>query len=149
MKNAFMTTAALTMFMFTFGQDHTNMKETHLSQYIGEWTNVDQNTDDITKVIITNEGGLSIQAFGSCVPKDCDWGTVKIHKIWDSTNRLDDVLPFDYGIAIWEADFANYTMKLKVGTGSNPELFIEAYTIFKDESGRSNHHLQAIMRKKS
>lgn len=43
------------------------------------WYNVDPNTEGITKVMIERTGGmLTIHAYGSCSPHDCDWGEITV-----------------------------------------------------------------------
>jgi hypothetical protein len=49
-----------------------------LAQLLGNWTNVDSNTRDIVRNLITDAGGaIQVQAWGACSPTPCDWGTVK------------------------------------------------------------------------
>ena len=48
-----------------------------LSQFAGDWTNVDSNTGGITTLSIGISGGsANVHAWGKCHPTDCDWGTV-------------------------------------------------------------------------
>lgn len=49
-----------------------------LNEFAGTWKNVDSNTRGITTLEITVSGtAVNVHAWGSCTPKDCDWGTVK------------------------------------------------------------------------
>lgn len=49
------------------------------SQLIGTWLNRDPAAEGITQIAITNQGGvLRAQAWGACVPKDCDYGTADL-----------------------------------------------------------------------
>ncbi len=49
-----------------------------LNQFAGKWKNVDQNTRGLTTLKIGVRGDkVTVQAWGSCHPKDCDWGKVK------------------------------------------------------------------------
>lgn len=49
-----------------------------LNQFSGTWKNIDSNTRGITTVKINVSGtAVMIHAWGSCTPRDCDWGTVK------------------------------------------------------------------------
>jgi len=46
----------------------------------GTWVNIDANTDSITRLEVKEEAdGWTIQAWGKCVPTDCDWGAVPLH----------------------------------------------------------------------
>lgn len=148
MKNFLLILVLINLFTLPcLSQVKYDLSEKILSEYVGEWTNVDQKSRSITKVIITNDGDLTIQAFGKCHPNDCDWGTTKLHLVasmdGDSYNN-----PFDFCFATWENDAANYSMRLNVGSGPNPKLHIESVTIFKDNSGRRNYHLDLLMEKK-
>lgn len=40
-------------------------------KFAGNWTNIDNKTSGITKIIATNN---NIHAYGQCSPTDCDWG---------------------------------------------------------------------------
>ncbi len=49
-----------------------------LNQFAGTWKNADPNTRGITTLKIKVSGTtVRVRAWGSCTPKDCDWGTVK------------------------------------------------------------------------
>jgi hypothetical protein len=48
-----------------------------LSDFVGDWYNVDSNTRSITRILISQEGTSAyVHAYGKCHPIDCDWGTV-------------------------------------------------------------------------
>lgn len=47
-----------------------------------------------------------------------------------------------------EKSIASYSMRLKADTGPYPRLNVEMVTIFKDNWGRSNYHLNMLMEKK-
>lgn len=48
--------------------------EENVERIVGTWLNVDQNTDHITKIYITEVGSyLSIEEWGKCYPDDCYW----------------------------------------------------------------------------
>jgi hypothetical protein len=50
----------------------------NLNQFAGRWKNIDSNTRGITTLTISVRGtAVMVHAWGSCTPKDCDWGTVK------------------------------------------------------------------------
>ena len=45
------------------------------SQFEGEWVNMDEETSDITKLLVTTTGDtVKVRVFGRCHPIDCDWG---------------------------------------------------------------------------
>ena len=56
----------------------TGISFANLNQFAGTWKNVDANTRGITTLQIDIRGTeVKVQAWGSCKPDDCDWGTVK------------------------------------------------------------------------
>ena len=138
----------------SFGQEQTDLNNKLLSRYAGVWENVDSQTVDLTKVIITNDNNeLFINAFGKCNPRDCEWGKVKIFEIAASIEEEKNVLPFDYLLAIWEMDgqiknAMTIIMKITIKSGPNPKLYIDTITIFNDNSERSNYHDLNIMMKR-
>src|SRR5262245_8698526 len=49
------------------------------NKLVGTWLNRDPATMGITQITITSEnGGLRVYAWGSCIPTDCDWGTAEV-----------------------------------------------------------------------
>lgn len=47
-----------------------------LASLVGTWHNTDPNMGGIVTIIITDAGGIQIQAFSACSPDLCDWGVV-------------------------------------------------------------------------
>lgn len=47
-----------------------------LSTLAGTWYNIGPNTSGVVTIIITDAGGIQIQAFSACSPDPCDWGVV-------------------------------------------------------------------------
>ena len=42
---------------------------------LGTWSNCDQTTRGLVRIVIAASGaGISVHAFGACVPTPCDWG---------------------------------------------------------------------------
>ncbi len=51
---------------------------TPITDFAGEWINVDEDTRGLTRMVVTIKGGQPyVHAFGSCSPRDCDWETKK------------------------------------------------------------------------
>ena len=155
MKKVFLALFILsTLVFYSFSQEQTDLRNELVSRFVGEWVNLDSNTGNLTKVIITNDNNeLLINAFGKCHPIDCEWGKVKIHEIAASIDNDDNVLPFDYLLALWEIEGAiknamTEIMKITIETGPKPKLHIETITIFNDNSGRRDYHWFGIMKKK-
>ena len=132
----------------SFSQGQTNLRTNLVSRLVGEWVNIDSQTRGITKVVIHNNDEFSISAYGKCHPTDCEWGKVKVHEIAASVDDDDNILPFDYCLAIWEMGFAKEIMKITIETGPKPKLHIETITIFNDDRDSSDYHSYHIMKKR-
>jgi hypothetical protein len=104
------------------------------SDFIGTWVNVDPNTRDTTKFIIADAatGLLSIQGFGKCHPSDCDFGVTALNLIASNVGDTN----FSYAIARWDFGFADNTFIVHF---EGDQLLVESFTVFKDNSGRSNY----------
>jgi hypothetical protein len=44
------------------------------SPFVGDWKNVDADTQNLTRLLITGVNELVVHAWGRCHPSDCDWG---------------------------------------------------------------------------
>lgn len=111
-------------------------------RFLGNWKNVDDQTRGLPRLEIThdNQQALSIRAWGSCSPTDCDWGEVPLALLGDSAGATE--LP--YGFCQWDHGFTDNYMTLRV---EDNELAIEVYDIFKDGSGRSNYRAEYRFRR--
>lgn len=51
-----------------------------IDDFVGNWTNVDANTNGMTRLQIAkvDAGTLSYHGFGKCSPTDCDWGVINV-----------------------------------------------------------------------
>jgi|SRR5271163_3488182 len=99
---------------------------------LGTWTNTDSATRDLVKIIIASSGtGISVEAFGACVPTPCVWGTVP---------------GFAYAANVSSTPAAAFSTQYKfsfaqvivVGHLNGRHLEVETFTEFTDGSGRSN-----------
>lgn len=156
MKKVIIVLFTILAFVFnSVSQEQTNLRNELVSRLVGEWINLDSNTGNVTKVIITIEDEeLFINAFGDCQPEDCEWGKVKIHEITASIEDEYNVIPFDYLIALWEIEGKTKNaiteiMKITIETGPKPKLHVETIGIFNDDSGRRNIHHLDLMEKKN
>jgi hypothetical protein len=72
----------------------------------GTWQNENAATQGITTLNISVEGSaVSVQAFGSCSPTDCDWG-------FASANTTDWNTKQSLGV-FWDQGFATRTMLIE------------------------------------
>jgi len=100
---------------------------------LGTWENCDKRTRGIVKVILTDEGGLTVQAFGACSPTPCDWGKVKGLAYAASVSSTEAV-----------AFSAQYKFGFKetilVGALERGSLVVESFDHFTDGSGRADYY---------
>ncbi|MDF1698293.1 MAG: hypothetical protein P1U56_20760 [Saprospiraceae bacterium] len=104
------------------------------SEIIGTWFNCDPDTRQIHHLsIIDSNGELYIQVFAALSNSHLDWGTSKIApfiSIPDSNLIGGFTCSFDFGFM--ETQICS---NIKRGI-----LVIQAYNIFKDNSGRPNYY---------
>ncbi len=119
-----------------------------LAQLLGNWTNVDSNTRDIVRNLITDAGGaIQVQAWGACSPTPCDWGTVKATPY---APNVSSPLPADaqYLQAEFTTSFSVATLVIgPAPTAPNGELSVIALTRFTDNSGRSAYASADLFKK--
>ena len=136
----------------------------------GTWVNVDENTDSITRMEVKEEAdGWTIQAWGKCVPTDCDWGAVPLHMavayadaphsrcekievpgektvtrcIYDPL----DIAKLQHGVAHWNHKdlVIQVFMTMQVANG---ELVVETVDVFdKTITGQTNMLIKDAFRK--
>jgi hypothetical protein len=106
-----------------------------LDQFAGYWTNVDPNTRGIVALDIAVEGSsANVQAWGSCHPTPCDWGTVAANAF--ATDVSSDISNAAAMTAVFDSGFSETTLVI---SPSGDQLKVESYDRFKDNSGRSNY----------
>jgi hypothetical protein len=113
-----------------------SLSATTLAQFTGNWKNVKHNTRAITKLkLYQQRNGLKIQVFGSCSPKECDWGRQKAfaygNSVSTNTARKTKVI-----MATYRKDFSITQLVLKMRRN---RLIVESFTRFIDHSGRANY----------
>jgi eukaryotic-like serine/threonine-protein kinase len=108
------------------------------NSWLGEWTNADSNTRDITQLIVTLRADrVFAHGYGACTPKDCDWGEVSLN-ICEMPNDQTQ----SRAIAIWTRDFKNRIMTLHL---EGDALIAESYNVYKDNSRRPNRLSREIL----
>ncbi len=105
-----------------------------INDFTGTWANTNDATRGITRLRVKRMGAaVTVQAWGSCSPSDCDWGTVSATPYAGSAsadalgNTVAVVATFDQG----------FSEKALVLTLSGTSLTVKLYTKFTDGSGRS------------
>ena len=109
-------------------------QDTRATGFVGEWTNKDVKTRDVTRVHIRRDGDKVIaHEWGRCHPQECDWG--------DATATLK-------GSALsvtWKPGFAVETQELTLL--SDGSLQVTTHTHFTDKSGRKDYDTKDIFAK--
>ena len=130
--------------------------------FIGTWISTDKSNGGIIKIRIEEDpNGWTIQAWGRCIPKPCDWDKTTFYLVGDSAASE----TLSYGFAHWEQDFKDtyifmrfeghasiYTTKEINGKEVKirrevPQIIVESISIFKDNSGRSNYRSVILLHK--
>jgi hypothetical protein len=133
MKKLIFQMKVLFIFLLLFS---LSLNALSLNHFIGSWKNTNTRTRGITKVVISKPRGvLKVQVFGSCTPKDCDWGTEKAFayssSVSSSVSRNTQAITVNYS-----KGFSETFLILKL---RNHRLSVESFTRFKDRSKRSNY----------
>ena len=122
-----------------FGLSKNN--EALQNKFPGKWFNVDPETPTITTIIVKKKNdSWTIQAWGKCHPKDCDWGAVPLNMIGDSTTDK----TFDCAFAEWKFDFKTTYLTMRM---QGDQLVVETISVFKDNSNRSNYRKLSLMKR--
>jgi hypothetical protein len=120
-----------------------------INQFVGTWENVNAATPGVTKLKITHfelfgAQFVRVQAFGQCVPTDCDWGTVfatayapSVGSDLETTARA-LTAQFNPGFAV---------RIVTIRPISGGRLQADIYTRFTDGSGRTNYNATYIFKR--
>lgn len=107
----------------------------------GVWVNVDPDTRGVTKMVFERTGATDVvHAWGACHPTDCVWGPTALHRLGASINS--ETLP--HGFATWEFGFSTNHLAFEP---LEDELVVTVFTLFRDESGRSDMRHQLTFRR--
>jgi len=117
-----------------------------VSDFAGNWTNIDRNTRGITKISISDVGRyIRIQVWGKCRPQDCDWGTTTGYLYTDKVTT--PLKKFARAIsAIYIKSYANSIITLE--KSANGRIRATVYTRFTDNSRRNNYTSSYLFERK-
>jgi hypothetical protein len=104
------------------------------SALVGSWHACDSATRGIVRIDIAAAGqGITVHAFGACVPNPCDWGTVPglAYAANVSSNAA---------IAFSAQYKFGFVETIVVGVLDNGSLVVEDFNHFTDGSGRSDYY---------
>jgi hypothetical protein len=91
--------------------------------FAGEWTATKESKSIASVKIVDAPSGRTVQAFGVCTPKPCDWGVVPFTVLEQRPKGSGPAV----GIATWRMGTATRVMTFKLGEGS---ILIELYNVF-------------------
>ena len=110
--------------------------ESLADKIVGGWINEDVDTGNLEKIrFAETDEGLSAHAWGACGDSLCDWGSTPTHLVGSS---ISDSTPH-FAVSNWEHSHAEVFTTSRVRGG---DLIVEKYTVFTDDSGRSNYHTE-------
>jgi len=103
------------------------------NDFVGYWINDDIATQSITEIFISISGdNLIVEAFGKCLPTDCDWGTTTTK----TSNASDGVIELT-----WIFSFATEKLTIKLVDKTYAE--VEKQCHFTDNSGRQDYQTKS------
>ena len=106
-----------------------------LSDLRGTWINIDENTRGLTKVVIGGSGDIvSMSAWGSCSPSDCEWGEVPATPL--TSNVGAPASSADRIVAVYEKSFK---MSILNAYRAGEKLVVDNATDFKDNRSDTFH----------
>lgn len=108
-----------------------------LSRFAGYWKNVDPNTGGVTKIKILVMGTkITVQAWGKCHPRDCDWGKVNGYAYGPnvSANLSADTRAIT---ALFDSGFSQTLMIIE--PYGKDRLEVNVYDHFTDNSKRTDY----------
>lgn len=106
--------------------------------FAGRWVNVDDQTGGLTRIEIVNTNkGWTIQAWaprarGAGGRSEIDWGKVALRLLGNSVGARE----MKYGFASWDHTFKDAHLTLRL---EQERLIVENFSLFKDNSDRSNY----------
>ena len=91
--------------------------------FAGEWVGVKGSKGIASVKIVDAVSGRTVQAFGACTPRPCDWGVVPFTVLEQRPKGSGSFV----GYATWHHGTATRVMTFKLGEGS---ILIEVYNLF-------------------
>ena len=109
--------------------------------YVGEWRNVEPQADGIARLkVYENDDVLTIRAWSDAGGGEKDIGVVTLDMHYETIGQR----PFHYGLSMRDIGYATECLKMEV---TADEAVVDAFTIYKDRSGRPDrHHLYVFRR---
>lgn len=110
---------------------------------LGTWVNIDSTSRSVKQVVVapTRSGGITVDAFGSCSPTLCEWGSVPAI-IYGADVSATTGASFQSNQRFLSAgvEWSRTTLLGHVvGTSQGLRLRLEELTVFEDGSARKNY----------
>jgi|APFre7841882724_1041349.scaffolds.fasta_scaffold10175_1 hypothetical protein len=107
-----------------------------LTQFAGEWENVNPDTRGVTALKITVTGtDVKVHAWGQCHPTDCDWGNMQAYAY--GPNVSSNLAATAMAVSVVHKE--SFAERLMILRSSGTQLQAATYTRFTDRSGRTNY----------
>ncbi len=107
------------------------------ADFVGTWVNANSNTRGVTKLIVKQADGntLQIQVFGQCQPSECDWGKSRLITYGKNVQDFDHTA----GTATYRESFKNTLLTMQLNPRNRNLLSLANFTQFTDRSNRQNY----------
>lgn len=115
------------------------------ADFIGTWVNTNSNTGGITKLVVSQASGdtLQMQVFGQCQPQDCDWGKSGLITYGENVQDSDHTA----ATATYRERFKNTLLTMQLNPSNRDLLSLSNFTQFTDRSNRQNYFSTERFRK--
>uniref|UniRef100_UPI0013563F3D hypothetical protein n=1 Tax=Calothrix rhizosoleniae TaxID=888997 RepID=UPI0013563F3D len=84
---------------------------------------------------------LIVKVFGSCTPRDCNWGNSRLITYGRSIRDRDHV----YGTTVYNKRFARKFLTFYIGGRGRRRMTVRQFTNFTDGSRRQNYSTSAVL----
>ena len=112
---------------------------------LGTWVNVNSSTRSVKQVIVTpnDNGSVSVDAFGSCSPTLCEWGSVPAIVYGTSVSATTGLsFQTDQSFLSGRTEWSRTTLLGTVRkTAVGLRLTLRELTVFEDGSNRKNYNV--------
>jgi hypothetical protein len=113
-----------------------------LEALIGTWHNTNADSQGIVKVVLaTNNGQLTVHAFGAGQPTLHDWQTVIVDDVYATSLSGQEAISYT---ARYQFDFKEVELQVNQSKGL---MIIASHHVFLDGSNRSNYFCREFFQK--
>lgn len=110
-----------------------SLEDFTINQFCGDWKSTNSATKGIARIVVMRQdGGLLVRAFGASQPEASDWGEARA-EVFVEAGDPSRIRAFR---AVYDFGFMETHLQAKTEKGV---LVIASFNRFKDQSGRSNY----------